>query len=185
MTNMKKFIFIILLALIPTINYSQSSVEFTLGAGVTVIDIEKLVEIDEIQNTVAEDWGTANVGISGQYFFKNFGNVVFGGELMYHYLYWYSVRVPYSPSPIFREYSVSTFRITPIFRFGASSAFNFDLGPEINFSNGVSIGILASLNYNIAISENISVPLKLRTDTMFGTVTTIPISINAGVKIEL
>lgn len=112
------------------------------------------MEQDENTGTVASDWGTTNIGLSGQFFFTTFGNVAFGGELMYHYLYWYSVRVPYVPNPIFREYSVSTFRITPIFRFGGSNAFNFDLGTEFNFSDGVSIGILASANYNIAIFRN-------------------------------
>lgn len=151
---MKKHFLISVLAIIPFISFSQNTIEFTLGAGVTVIDIEKLVEQDENTGTVATDWGTTNIGLSGQFFFTTFGNVVFGGELMYHYLYWYSVRVPYVPNPIYREYSISTFRITPIFRFGGSNAFNFDLGPEFNFSDGVSIGILASANYNIAIFRN-------------------------------
>lgn len=104
---------------------------------------------------------------------------------MYHYLYWYSVRVPFVPNPIFREYSVSTFRITPLFRFGGTSAFNFDVGPEFNFSDGVSIGILTSFNYNIAVTDKIYIPLKFRMDTMFQKVITIPISINAGVRINL
>lgn len=172
--------------MIPLINYSQSSVEFTLGAGVTVIDIQKIVEIDEISGTMALDWGTANASVSAQYFFANFGNVAFGGEIMYHYLYWYSVRVPFVPSDIFREYSISIFRITPIFRFGGSNAFNFDVGPEFNFSNDeVSIGILASANYNISISDNIDIPLKLRLDIVNLIVVAVPISINAGVRIKL
>lgn len=182
---MKKYLLITLIILSSANGYSQSSIEFTLGAGVSVIDIEKLVEQDETIGTIATDWGTTNIGIGGQYFFTTFGNVSFGGELMYQYLYWYSVRVPYVPSDIFREYSVSTFRITPIFRFGGNSPFNFDLGPEFNFSDGVSIGFLASANYNIPISETVEVPLKLRFDTMFQTVVTIPISINAGVRIKL
>ena len=88
-------------------------------------------------------------------------------------------------SPIFREYSISTFRITPIFRFGGSNAFNFDLGPEFSFSDGVSIQVLASANYNIAISDNIDIPLKLRLYIMNQIIVAIPISVNAGVRINL
>lgn len=182
---MKRLILITLSFLVPFIAKSQSSVEFTLGAGATVVDVESLVEKDEITGTVAQDWEVTNVGISGQYFFTTFGNIAFGGELMYQYLYWYSVLVPYTPSPIYREYSVTAFRITPIFRFGGNKAFNFDLGPEFNFSDGLSIGLLASANYNIPISETIDIPLKLRMDILSQTVLTIPISINAGVRVKL
>ena len=182
---MKKSFFASLIMLMPLISFSQNSIEFTIGAGATIIDIEKLVELDENTGTVATDWGTTNIGFSGQYFFTSFGDVAFGGELMYHNLYWYSVRVPFAANPIYREYDVSTFRITPIFRFGGSSAFNFDLGPEFNLSDGLSIGVLASANYNIAISDKIDIPLKLRVDFMDLIVVAVPVSINVGVRIIL
>lgn len=72
----------------PFLIYSQSSIEFTLGAGFTAIDIEGLVEKDEIGGAVAPDWGQASYGLSAQYFMEPKGNVSFGAELMYQYLYW-------------------------------------------------------------------------------------------------
>ena len=182
---MKKSLFATLIMLMPLISFSQSAIEFTVGAGATIIDIEKLVELDENTGASATDWAVTNIGISGQYFFTSFGNVAFGGELMYQYLYWYSVRIPYAPNPLYREYDISTFRITPIFRFGGSNALNFDLGPEFNFSDGLSIGVLASANYNIAISDKIDIPLKFRVDFMNLIVVAVPVSINAGVRIKL
>jgi len=182
---MKKNIFSVLVFLIPIVSYSQRSIEFTLGAGVTIIDIEKLVLLDENIGSEALDWETTSFGISGQYFISTSENIAFGGELMYQSLYWYSVRVPYVPNPIYRDYSISTVRITPIIRMGGANAFNFDLGPEFNFSDGLSIGVLASANYNIAISDKIDIPLKLRLDIMNQIVTTIPVSINVGVRIKM
>ena len=182
---MKKNLFSAIVFLMPLVGYSQSSIEFTLGLGTTIIDIEKLVEIDENTGTVALDWGTTNVGISGQYFISTSEKIAFGGELMYHSLYWYSVRVPYVPNPIYREYSISTLRITPLIRFGGTNAFNFDLGPELNFSDGVSIGVLASANYNLAVSDKIDIPLKLRLDIMNKIVIYTPVSINVGVRIKM
>ena len=169
----------------PLISYSQKSIEFTVGTGYTLSDIEKLVTLDEVSGTIALDWSLLSAGVSGQYFFTSFGKVGFGAELMYQYLYWYSVRVPYGSQTIYREYSVSAIKVAPILRIGAENSFSFDFGPEFNFSNGLIFGVLMSANYSIPVSDKINIPLKLRMDIMHGHVVAVPISFNAGKRIKL
>ncbi len=182
---MKKYLFFLIIFLLPLLSFPQKSVEFTVGVGVTIIDIENLVEKDEVTGTIASDWGTMNFGISGQYFFASKGNFGFGAELMYQYLYWYSVEVPFGSQTIYREYSVSTIRITPILRYGVNSNITFDIGPEFNFIDGLSLGLLLSANYYIPVSDKIDIPLKVRFDIMNYIVMTLPVSLNAGIRIKI
>lgn len=104
---------------------------------------------------------------------------------MYHYLYWYSVRIPYGIQPIYREYSVSAYKITPILRYGVNSALSFDVGPEFIVMGGLNPGVLLSANYSIPISEKIDIPLKVRFDVMKNIVIALPVSVNAGIRIKM
>ncbi|MDH5476156.1 MAG: hypothetical protein OEX22_10730 [Cyclobacteriaceae bacterium] len=182
---MKKIKFIILFFLLPFMGVSQSSVEFSIGVGATAIDIENLVEKDEITGSFATDWEVINYGISGQYFFGSKENFSFGSELMYQSLYWYSVAVPFGSQTIYREYSISAVKITPILRYEVTRAFAFDIGPEFNFMEGIKLGLLFSANYYIPVSDKIDIPLKLRFDIMNNIVITVPSSLNAGIRIKL
>ena len=163
----------------------QNSLDLTLGVGYTGVDIEGLVEKDEVTGTVATDWGQLNIGVSGQYILNSDRTLSYGAELMYHYLYWYSVRIPYGSSNIYRDYSVGAFRITPMIRYSPGHTFALDFGPEFNFSGGFIFGVLLSANYYIPISDNLSVPLKFRLDFLFDQVITVPVSLNAGVRIKM
>jgi hypothetical protein len=181
---MRKRLLIPIVSLLAFTGLSQS-VEFTLGAGATLIDVETLVEKDEVRGTTATDWGVFSGGVSAQYFFASKGNIVLGAELMYQHLYWYQVRIPYGMQFINREYSVSAVRIAPILRFGGENNFVFDIGPELNFMDGVAIGLLLSANYFFPVSDKINIPVKLRMDVINGTVVTVPVTLHGGVRIKL
>ena len=181
---MRKLKLLVLLILLPFSGIAQT-LEFTLGAGYTAVNIETLVDKDEVSGTTAEDWGQASYGISAQYFLEPIGSVAFGGELMYQYLYWYNVRVPYGTQPIRREYSVDAIKITPIARFSAGENFSFDVGPTINVSDETNIGIMTSANYNIFVSDNMDIPVKFRIDFIGKKVAVIPISLNIGIRLIL
>lgn len=164
---------------------AQNSVEFTIAYGYTAIDIEELVDIDENPNSSATDWNNENIGFSGQYLFASSGKIGFGAELMYHHLYWYSVRVPYGYQPIYREYSVSTMRLTPFARFGYDQAMCLDAGLEFNFMDPLRIGLMLSGNYYVPINETIDLPIKLRFDIINNIVLTTAISVNLGLRFNL
>ena len=171
-----------LMILIPS--FSQNSLDVTLSGGYTAIDLEKLVEEDEIAGTDLEDWDQANFGISAQYFFTSFGDIPFGVEAMYQHLYWYRVMVPFGSSPIDREYTITAFRVSGIFRFGSENA-AFDVGPQLNINNGAQIGIMMSGNKYFPISDNIDIPVKVRVDIINGIVLYAPISVHAGIRYRL
>lgn len=183
---MKKEILVLLVCLLPlTSSFAQLSFEGTIGVGPTIINIERLVAIDEITNTVAQDWGQFCHGFSGQGFY-DIGNIGIGIEFMYQSLYWYSVRIPYGDYSLYRDYEISAFKISPLVRFRSDNAFNIDMGPEINFnSDGIMYGILLSINYFIKISDKIDIPVKLRSELISSIVIMVPITLNAGIRFKL
>ncbi len=182
---MKNKLCILLLTILPSIGFSQKSAEVTVGIGYSAVDIEGIVEKDEIAHTEATDWGQFNGGVSGQFFLPVTGNIGFGAELMYQHLFWYSIRAPYGSYDIYREYSINTFKITPIVRLGINSAVSFDIGPELNFLYGLKFGALASACYSISISDKIEIPVKLRMEIINYIEPIFPISLHAGIRYRL
>jgi hypothetical protein len=164
--------------------HAQEKLEITIGAGYTAIDLDKLILEDEIANTRLDDWDQTNYLVSVQYYFTEIGDITFGIEAAYHYLYWYQVRVPFGPSPIIRAYDVSAFRLAPMFRFGGENA-NLDLGPTFNFSDDFNPGIVISGNKFFPVSNKIDIPVKLRLDIASGIVIYSPISLSAGIRVKL
>ena len=164
---------------------AQQSFEITIGIGGTAVDVEQRVAEEEISGSIANDWEVIGGGISAQYIFSKSKNIGFGAELMYHYLYWYEVQIPFGTSDIFRAYDVDALRISGFARFGMDKAFSFDIGPSLNFMDDTNLGLLFSANYYIPVSDKISIPLKARIDLFSATVITVPITLNGGVRVEL
>ena len=181
---MKNWILLIGIILMAKTMNSQS-IEVAAAYGHTAIDIESLVDQDEIPNTVATDWGLTNYGFGLQYVFPSKSNMNLGLELMYQYLYWYSVKVPYGVQPIYRDYEVAATRITPFLRFGAENPLNLDLGLEFNSIDDLAMGVMASGNYYIPLSDNFNLGLKVRLDLINYTVFTPAVSFNFGFKYDI
>ncbi len=181
---MKTLTILIVSLLISFSGYTQKNTEFTIGAGYTLVDLDKVVEKDEVTGTRLEDWDQFSIGFSAQYFFTTLGNFEFGLEAMYQHLYWYRVIVPFGSTNIDREYTVTTFRITPLFRMGEENI-NVDIGPTLNFNDGLEIGAMISGNKYFPISDNIDIPVKVRLDFMNSIVLVAPVSIHAGIRMEL
>ncbi len=182
---MKKLFVTLALLLAALPGFSQHTLDLTLAVGYTAIDVEGLVELDENPGSFATDWGQFNYGVGAQFLLNGMDKMTYGAEIMYHQLYWYSVRIPYGSQTIYRDYSVGVLRITPLIRFNLNETFALDLGPEFNFAEGFIFGLLVSANYYIPVTETISIPLKFRIDPMFDKVITVPLSLNAGVRIKL
>jgi len=165
--------------------YAQQSLEISAMLGYTVHDLDKLIEKDEISNTYATDWNEFSYGISVQYIYASLEKIALGGELDYQYLYWYSVKIPYGTSPIYRTYEVGTVRLVPFLRLGSGNFFSFDIGPEINLLNGLNPGLMASGNINIPVTEKLEIPVKARMDLFNNIVLTVPVTLNVGVRLKL
>lgn len=189
---MKKLLVLFLCTMLFSMSYSQVQVEITLGGGATIVDIEDLVDKDEVTGTTAEDWGQFSFGISGQVFYTSIGKIRIGTELMYQNLYWYEVQIPYGTQALYREYDISVFKLSQIFRFEIDEVFSIDVGPEINFNDdGTMFGVLCSGNYFIEINEKIDIPIKLRAEVMSSelwngdNIIIAPVTINAGIRLKL
>ncbi len=183
---LRKILFLVFMSFVISNGlYAQRSIEFTIGSGATAVNLDELVDVDEVEGARVTDWSVFNMGLGGQYFLAQKKSVLIGAELMYHYLYWYSVEVPYGISPIYREYNVSALRIAPIARFSLNEKFKIDLGPELNFMDGISPGILVSANYYLHVNQKITVPFKFRMDIIRHIVLLAPVSLNVGVNINL
>ncbi|WP_436515792.1 hypothetical protein [Ekhidna sp. To15] len=163
--------------------YSQQTADFTIGPGYTLVDLDKLIEKDEIAGTRLEDWNQFSIGFSAQYFFTSLGEFQFGAEVMYQHLYWYRVIVPFGSTPIDREYTVTTFRLTPLFRVGEEDM-NFDFGPTLNFNDGLEIGAMISGNKYFPLSDNIDLPIKIRVDLINSIVLVVPVSVHTGIRMK-
>ena len=178
-----KNILYILLFFIYTINvFSQRNAELTVSIGGSVVDIDGIVEIDEIKNTDTEDWGTFSGGVSGQVFPLSAGDWSFGGELMFQHLFWYSVHVPYGTYGLYREYTINTFKFTPIIRYYFTSNIATDIGLEINTMHGTSLGGTISSNYYIPVSDNFSIPIKLRIEVIDYIKPILTVTLNGGLR---
>ncbi|MDH5609516.1 MAG: hypothetical protein OEY56_08550 [Cyclobacteriaceae bacterium] len=182
---MKNSFFAFLFAALSVPAFSQQSLEVTLGVGATPVNIEKMVLLDEVLGSFATDWGVVNGGLSAQYFFGGTDNIKVGAELKYHYLYWYSVSVPYGSQTIYREYSVSAVNVAPLVRVGDDAGFSFDFGPSVISSGGLKLGFLMSANYGLSVSDKIEIPIKLRLDGIPGIVFAAPVSLQMGVRVHL
>ena len=167
--------------LIPFAAHAEKTIEITGNIGVTSVNLDELVKKDEVANTAVDDWDQTASGIGAQVFFTTIGSVSVGAELMYQYLYWYQVRIPYVPSPIYRDYGVSTMRVAPVFRFG-TRALSFDVGPELNFLGGGTLGVMASGNVYIPLSKTLDIPIKLRIDAFNNIVPTVAATANVGLR---
>ncbi|MEQ9403381.1 MAG: hypothetical protein RIM99_07350 [Cyclobacteriaceae bacterium] len=181
---MKRLIIFLPALFILSLSCAQNQLDITIGAGYTAVDLDALIEKDEVSGTSLLDWDQFNIGFSAQYFFLATNSFQLGAEIMYQHQYWYRVLVPFGSTPIDREYTVTTTRITPVFRFGEGN-FAFDVGPEFNFSDGLQLGLMLSANQYIPINDKIDIPVKGRIDIINGIVLTVPISINTGVRIKL
>ncbi|MEQ8360274.1 MAG: hypothetical protein RH860_12350 [Cytophagales bacterium] len=182
---MKSPIILLILSLISFNTHAQGSLELNLSVGGTFVDIDGIIEEDEIQGTFATDWNTFNYGFGGQFVFASVSNIGFGTEIMYQYLYWYSVSVPFGSQRIYRVYDVSCTRITPFIRIGSNSMFSLDLGPELNFVDEMTLGFLISGNLYIPLSEKVAIPIKLRADIVNNVGMLYPLSLNTGLRINL
>lgn len=182
---MKKLLTLLCGLLLVSYSYAQKQLDITVGAGYTLIDIEKLVEEDEVSGSSANDWDQFSIGLSAQYFFLETSSFTLGAEAMYQHLYWYEARIPFGSTPFNREYTVTAFRLTPIARFG-SEGFAFDVGPTFNINNGFELGVMMSGNYYIAVTDNVDIPIKFRLDAINGSVVPYaPITIHTGVRIRM
>jgi hypothetical protein len=154
-----------------------------LGGGYTAIDLPSALGWEE---QYFEEWEQIYATVNLQGSFLNFGSFTLGAEIGYNLLYYYYVRVPYVPSPLIYEGTVSTINIGALGTMSLTEtlAVQAVVGLHI-FEDGVTLGVKSSLLYRIPISELMAVPLGLTAEVIFGDGTPIVIGLVAGIEYDL
>lgn len=189
MTKTKIFIIfsvcILFLIITPVTGKTFESLIFRInaGAGITIIDLPTALEWDE---GYFEDWDKLNVRVNIQCEFLDFSLFRLGVEVGYNRLYYYYVRIPWVPSPLIREGTVSPINISA---FGSlmlnDKAFvQVGIGPYI-YDNGTVMGIKGTLGYRIPFGENMAVPISLVGDVNLGNGTPISFGLTVGFEFKL
>lgn len=110
----------------------------------------------------------------------------YGAELSWQRLYYGYYRVPYGPSPAYREFDISTVSITGIARYSPKRKFYLAGGAGIHFFNdGVAPSLLIEPGYNISAGEKLNIPVSLRLNPIFGDGTPISVCLGIGVSYRI
>jgi len=176
---------ILFLIITPVTGKTIESLTFRINAGVgtTIIDLPTALDWNE---GYFEDWDKLNVRVNIQCEFLDFSSFRLGVEVGYNRLYYYYVRVPWVPSPIIYEGTISPINISALgsYMFNDEIFVQVGIGPYI-YGDGVVMGIKGALGYRIPVGENMAVPISLVGDVNFGDGTPISFGLTVGFEYKL
>jgi hypothetical protein len=177
---MKNTAIIIVVLLITQVTTAQiSSFGIIAGGGGTVVNVDKVVYPD-----ILSDWNTWGMVVKGFAEYKiGQGNALgleIGTNRLYYWEYqaagysWYNWRNEWTTNAVF------------YFSKTLGNQFYLQSGAGIHiFHNGTVIGILAGAGRSFLVTDNISVPIFLRVEPIFGTATPIAVNIGTGLRYNL
>jgi hypothetical protein len=176
-----KRISIFVLFIMPFIHCSSQKVEISVSgiAGITLIDVESALDAQ------LEDWSTFSYGgyLLGMYRLNN--TFLVGIDAGYHRLYyWEEIYQASGYGNYYRWGDAATIHAGPIVELRKNHAY-LQAGGNLRIftdESGTVPAIMAVAGYDIELSENISIPIGLRTDVVFGSGVPISIDLSIGFK---
>jgi hypothetical protein len=184
----RRSIFVVLFSaifiMVSTVSHGQKIEEISISAypGFTLVNFEQALGYSDND---MEDWSQFHISASLRGFLSSAKPVRFGTELAWQQLYYAYYIVPYGPSPVYREFNVTTFSVTVLGRYSVNNFF-LTGGAGIHFFNsGVSPAICLEVGYMLGNSDKLRFPVSFRINPIFGSGTPVPISIGAGVSFKL
>jgi len=177
-------LFFFVLLLFPVAGFSQNAKEISLSVypGFTLVNFEKALEYSD---DYMEDWSELHICVALRGFILSDKPVQFGAELAWQQLYYAYYIVPYGPSPVYREFNVSTLSLSALGRYSFNNFFTTG-GAGIHFFNdGIAPSLCLEAGYMINIPENLKIPLSFRINPIFGSGTPITFSAGAGLSFIL
>lgn len=146
--------------------------------GYTLVNFEKALGYDDEDMS---DWDQFYYSVSLEGFFTSDKPLSFGAELAWQRLYYAYYIIPYGPSPVYREFNVSTTSIMGLVRYSAENKLFVLGGAGIHlFDSGVAPAIFIEPGYMVSVGEKIKIPLSVRINPVFGDGTPVPISAGIG-----
>lgn len=164
---------------------AQKSIEISLSgyAGYTAVNFEKALGYEDED---MEDWDQLYYSFSAKGYFNSDKPINFGAEVGWQRLYYAYYVVPYGPSPVYREFNVSTTSVMALARYSKNQKFYALAGAGIHiFGDGVAPAIFIEPGYLVSIGENLRIPLSVRLNPIFGDGTPITISFGIGVSYRI
>jgi hypothetical protein len=146
------------------------------GGGVTVVDVEKVVDPYELS-----DWNTYSFFIKGSAEIHAGSSGSLGIEAGTNRLYYWEYPAPGFSWFNWRTEWTTNAVIYYVRNIGSRFFLQSGVGVHI-FHNGTVPGLLAAAGTSFSVGEKLSIPLSLRIEPIFGTATPIAVNIGTGLK---
>ncbi len=159
--------------------YAQRSKEISLSLypGFTIVNFEKALGYS---NDYLENWNEFHYSAAFRGFLLSGKPIQFGAEFAWQRLYYAYYIVPYGPSPVYREFNVSTVSLMALGRYSVSNFFAVGGAGIHFFNNGISPAICLEAGYKLNVGANLKLPVSIRVNPIFGSGTPTPISAGIG-----
>ena len=158
------------------------NVGITIGAGGTIVDVEKAVEWEDL-----EEWDTWAIILKATGEYRISEGLSLGGEFGANRLYYWEYRWSdgtYSDTRYNTEWTVNL-GISLIKYFGENFYAKGGAGLHFFVSGGTVAGLLGAAGYNFNLSDKLIVPLEIRIEPIFGNSTPVPVVLGTGFRYRL
>ena len=151
-----------------------------LGGGYTAVNFE---EASGYSDDYLNDWGQVHFKAVAYCLIPLLSRFKAGVEIGYNDLYWWYYRVPYGPSPVYREVYWSTLSFLGIVRKELPGLLYLQAGAGLHsfFDDGTALALSAALGIKPRISR-FGIPICLRVDPIFGAGMPITIALCGGLE---
>jgi hypothetical protein len=163
---------------------AQLPLELSLSAypGFTLVNFEEALDYSD---DYMQDWNEFHLGVAARGFLFPAKPLHVGAEFAWNQLYYAYYRVPYGPSPVYREFYVSTISFSLLGRY-ASGGFFAVAGAGIHiFDDGVAPAVSLEAGYRINHKGKLGFPISLCINPVFGAGTPIGFSAGFGVSYSM
>jgi hypothetical protein len=153
---------------------------FCASAGYTALDFEAA---SDYPDSLMEDWDQFHYKITVYGLYPLSPTLHIGLELGYNYLYYYFYRIPYGPSPVYREAEWSTISCLGLIRYDLTELFFIQGGAGMH--SFIDDGTAFALSATAGIQPRVGAchfPIFLRIDPIFGAGMPTTIALGAGVE---
>jgi hypothetical protein len=158
------------------------SVGLALGFGGTLVDIEKAVEWDEL-----EEWDTWATCLKATGEYQLAGGLILGGEFGANRLYYWEYRWSDGSYSGYRYDTEWTVNLGVNLTYYLLENLYLKGGAGLHFfvSGGTVPGLLAAAGYNIALTDKFELPLEIRIEPVFGNATPVSVMLGTGIRYRL
>ncbi len=164
-----------------TIGQAQMGKEISLSVypGFTQVNFEKALGYSD---DYMEDWSQIHVSAALRGFMLSEKSFDLGAEVAWQSLYYAYYIVPYGPSPVYREFNVSTVSAMALGRYSVNSIFAVGGAGIHIFNDGVAPAVILEAGYKLNAGTNFKIPLSVRICPVFGDGTPVLFSVGAGLS---